>query len=155
MSSQSFDPSERTSAHDSTPDAGSDSEQPDETAESSPGTTEPESGQAQETEADDTAPDEQARAATGSGAESRAEPVGATPDAPAKPPITMKTGLKLSLTVALISGILEWIFARQITIGLIAFLIAFVALFLGFGAMMLVERGIDRRGEDDEQFPRL
>lgn len=74
---------------------------------------------------------------------------------PAKKPITTKTIVKMSLVVAFISGALEFIFARQVSIGLIAFAIAFVALFLGFGAMLLVERRIDRLGEDDESFPRL
>lgn len=76
-------------------------------------------------------------------------------DAPPKKPITGKAVLKLSLGIALLSGILELIFTREVRIGLFAFAIAFVALYLGFLLMLLVERRIDRRGDDDLQYPRL
>lgn len=76
-------------------------------------------------------------------------------DAAEKKPITGKTIFKLSFGIALISGILELFFTREVTIGVFAFAIAFVALYLGFALMMLVERRIDRRGDDEIPYPRL
>lgn len=110
--------------------------------------SEPDDDEPDDGKADDEKPDDGDAAKTSTAAPR------AVPEQP-KRPITVKSIFKLSLYVAIISGILEFIFARQFTIGAIAFAIAFVALMLGFGAMMLVERRIDRLGEDDESFPRL
>lgn len=146
-----------TSTHDQDEDVDADT-----SAEPAPGSREPESAESDGAESHAGPGDAESENSAPEDAEpSHAATAGTTPKAPpaqpepAKKPITGKTIFKMSLTVAIISGILEFIFARQIDIGLFAFAIAFVALILGFGAMMLVERRIDRLGEDDESFPRL